>query len=284
MKKLFQTYPNLFHLLLGIVLIAAALILSGLIPNYSFLVLFPFVGLILICIATWVAYRTENKNLSALGFDLKPRNLYFLPFGLLMGLLAFVVGFWLKTYLTGEELHYNSQLAIGDILRNAYWVLPTAAVQEFICRGYCFKKLVEMSNVTIANLIAGIVFISMHDVFGLNIVSAITYSVVLFLGHLVHSTALLKSGTIFFPIGIHWGNNLANTYLFTNKQVSTSVLYTAQPLMQNPTQQAQPLWGLPVYMLVFNIGFILLTVTIWKWRVERRTALQRQSHVTELQS
>lgn len=284
MKKLFQTYRNLFHLLLGIILIAAALILTGLIPRLAVLTFFPFAGLILICIATWVAYRTENKNLSALGFDLRPRNLYFLPFGLLMGLLAFVVGFWLKTYLTGEELHYNSQLSITGILQNAYWVLPTAAVQEFICRGYCFKKLVEMSNVTVANLIAGVVFISMHDVFGLNILGAITYSVFLFLGHLVHSTALLKSGTIFFPIGIHWGNNLANTFLFTNKQVSTSVLYTTQPLTQNSTQQAQPLWGLPVYLLVFNIGFILLTVAIWKWRWKGGPHYNRTPAVAELKS
>jgi membrane protein implicated in regulation of membrane protease activity len=36
--------------------------------------------------------------------------------------------------------------------------------------------------------------------------------------------------------------------------------------MQNSGQQDTPLWGLPVYLLVFNIGFILLTLIVWKWR------------------
>jgi membrane protease YdiL (CAAX protease family) len=268
MRKIFQTYPNFLRLLLGAILIIAALILSGLVPDFSFLAYFPFVGLVLICIATWVAFRSENKTLSALGFDLQPHNMRFLPFGLLLGLVAFVIGFCLKTFLTGKRLHFNTKVNFYVILKQVYWVLPTAAVQEFICRGYCFKKLIEMSNVTIANLIMGLVFVSMHDVFGLNLISAITYTLFLFLGHLVHSTALIKSGTIYFPIGIHWGNNLASLFLFTNRQDSTSILFTTQSIVQNPGQQEGPLWGLALYLLVFNIGFILLTLIVWKWRTK----------------
>lgn len=265
MRKIFKTYPNFFQLLFGALLIGTALILSGLVPKLKFLDYFPFVGLILISFATWIAYRTENKTLSALGYDLQLYNLRFLPFGLLLGLLAFAVGFYLKIFLTGEKIHLNSKVNFYAILTQAYWVLPTVAVQEFICRGYCFKKLIEISNVTIANLIVGLVFISMHDVLGLNFVSALTYSLFLFFGHLVHSTALLKSGTIYFPIGVHWGNNLASLFLFTDKQNSTSILFTTRSAVENAGQHDTPLWGLALYLLVFNIGFIFLTLIVWKW-------------------
>jgi membrane protease YdiL (CAAX protease family) len=270
MRKTIQTYPNFLRLVFGAFLILSAIILSGLVPKAVFWIYFPFVGLILVCIANWIAYRTEHKDLSALGFDLRWQNLRFLPLGLLLGLSAFVIGFCLKTFLTGEKLHFNHTLSYPNIVKQLYWVLPTAAVQEFICRGYCFKKLIEMSNVTIANIIMGIVFISMHNVFGLNISSAITYALFLFLGHLVHSTALLKSGTIFFPIGIHWGNNLASLFLFTSQQIPTSILFTTQPVGQAGTQDP-PFWGLALYLLVFNIGFIVLTLIVWKWR--RRATL-----------
>ena len=268
MRRILQTYPNFLRLLFGAILIVTALVLSGLVPKVRLIAYFPFVGLILICFATWVAYCTEDKNLSALGFDLRKHNLRFLPFGLLLGLVAFAIGFCLKIFLTGEKLHLNNKVSFSAILMQAYWVFPTAAVQEFICRGYCFKKLIEMSNVTIANLIMGLVFVSMHNVFGLNLVSALTYTLFLFLGHLVHSTALLKSGTIYFPIGIHWGNNLASLFLFTDRQDGTTILFTTRSVLQNSGQQEGPLWGLALYLLVFNIGFILLTLIVWKWRTK----------------
>lgn len=240
-----------------------ALILSGLvkIPIPRFRDYFPFLGTTLIVTATWIMYHTENKNLSELGFDLKKRNLSFLPIGLILGIIAFVFGFHLTTYITGEKWNLNRNIQYANILRQLYWILPTAVVQEFLVRGYCFKKLIEMSNQTVGIVVFGLVFIAMHDFWNGNLFNIILYSLTLFLGHLLFSEALLRSGTIYFSIGLHWGNNLANGVLFTDGQRDTSLLFT--------TNQLTGSIGWTTYVLIFlaaNMGFLLLTYIIWKWR------------------
>ena len=262
MSRFFKTYPNFSRLILGTLLIALALILSGLIPNIPLLgEYFPFTGTILVVLATWLMYRSENKSLSALGVNLKKRNLLFLPIGLFLGIAAFVFGFYLRTFVTGELIHINSKITYSNIYRQLYWVLPTAAVQQFIVRGYCFKKIIEMSNQTTAIIISGLIFIAMHEFWNGNIAQIIAYSATLSIGHLMFCEAFLKSGTLYFAIGIHWGNNLANSALFTEGRKDTSLLFTTNQNAYNMgwSQFAQ-------LFLLANIGFVVLTAVIWKWK------------------
>jgi len=164
MKKLFQTYPNISRLILGALLTALALILSGVIviPIPHFGEYFPFLGTTLVVLAAWFMLRTENKNLSELGFDLKRRNLFFLPLGLVIGIVAFLTGFYARTSVTGEHWNINHNIQYAAMFSQLYGILASAAVQEFIVRGYCFKKLIEMSNQTVAIIISGLVFISLY--------------------------------------------------------------------------------------------------------------------------
>lgn len=261
MRKLFSTHPNISRLILGALLIALALLISGLINIPHSRKYFPFTGTILVVTATWLMYRTENKNLSALGFDFEKHNLLFLPIGLLLGIAAFVTGFYFRTFITGEQWNINDSINFQSIFQHLYWVLPTAAVQEFIVRGYCFKKIIEMSNQTTAIIICGLLFISMHNFWGGNIIQSLAFALVLFIGHLMFCAALLKSGTIYFAIGLHWGNNLANSNLFTEGRRDTSLLFTTNPHANN---MGWTQFGL--LLLLANIGFIILTLVIWKWK------------------
>jgi membrane protease YdiL (CAAX protease family) len=262
MRKLFLTYPNISRLILGALLILLALILSGLVPNIPHLgEYFPFVGTTLVVIANWFMFRTENRNLSALGFDLKKRNISFLPIGLILGIIAFVTGFYFRTFFTGERWNINHNINYKSILQQLYWVLPTAAVQQFIVRGYCFKKIIEMSNTTTAIIVTGLFFIAMHDFWNGNIVQIIAYAATLFIGHLMFCEAILKSGTIYFAIGLHWGNNLANSSLFTEGQKETAIIFTTN---QHTNNMGWTEFGL--LFLSANIGFIILTFLIWKWK------------------
>lgn len=264
MRKIFQTYPNLSRLILSVFLLGLALILSGLIPNVPFLSHYFNLGTILVIFVTWVMYRTENKSLNALGFNLDKRNILFLPIGLFLGVAAFVAGFYLRTFVTGEHWNVNHDIIYSNILSQLYWVLSAAAVQEFIVRGYCFKKIIEMSNQTTAIIICGLVFIAMHNVWNGDIMQSFAYALVLFIGHLMFCEALLKSGTIYFAIGLHWGNNLASSNLFTIGRTDTSILFTTTPHPSN--LNGTQFWLL---FLLANIGFITLTFLIWKWTFKK---------------
>lgn len=261
MRKLFQAYPNISRLILGALLIGLSLIISGFINIAHLGEYFPFVGTTLVVIATWFMYRTENKNLSELGFDLKKRNLLFLPVGLILGILSFLIDFYAGVLVRGGQWHINHNINYSTLLLHLYWVLPTTAVQQFIVTGYCFKKTIEMSNRTVAIIVFGLLFIAMHDFWNGNIVEILFYTSCIFIGYLLFSTALLKSGTIYFAIGIHWGNNFANSNLFTAGQRDTSLLFTS-----NQHTGVMSWTQISLLFLSLNIGALILTFIIWKWK------------------
>lgn len=262
---LLKTYPNLSRLLLFVVLTLIALFIVDFLPLPSGTKeIFPFIGLILVVLANWILYNTENKNLDELGFNLKGLNLKYLPIGLLLGITAVFVGFYLKSFLTGDQIIFHQSINYLDILKHLYWILPTAAVQEFICRSYGYKKLISIYNLRIANLIAVVVFVSMHNIFNIGIFGAIFYSISIVIGHFVFANALLKSGTIFFAIGTHWGSNIANKQLFTEEKLSTSILFLEEAV-QEESNGFNPL-GILLYIITLNIGFILLWIFLNKWK------------------
>lgn len=263
--NLLKTYPNLSRLILFVVLIVIALLLPDFLPlPNATKQIFPFVGLILVIVANWTLYKTENKNLDELGFNFKGQHLKYLPIGLVLGILAVLVGYYLKCFLTGDKIILNQSINYQDILKQLYWILPTAAVQEFVCRSYGYKKLISIYNLRIANLVAVIVFVSMHNVFNIGIFGAIFYSISIIIGHFAFANALLRSGTIFFAIGIHWGSNVANNKLFTEEKLSTSILYLEKAVQEEST--GGNLLGILLYIAALNIGFILLWIFLKRWR------------------
>ena len=61
-----------------------------------------------------------------------------------------------ETFVISESINYES------ILYAFYFILPTVAVEEFLFRGYLFKKTIEKFNVVIANIIFSILFMAIH--------------------------------------------------------------------------------------------------------------------------
>lgn len=253
------------------ILTVTALVLSGALNSFLKLAeYFPFVGTIFVMMANWIVYRTENSNLTALGFDLNKRNVLFLPLGLFLGVIAFLTGFCLRTFVTGENININDKINIANLFKQLYWVLPTAAVQQFIVYGYGFRKIIEMSNVTVSVFICGALFISMHEIWSGNIIGIGGYATTLFIGHLMFCQAQLKSGTIYFAIGLHWGNNFTSSNLLTEGHKDTSLLFTTNSNPINSYTQ------LILTVLLANIGFIILTIIIWKWKQRKSTNTQQK--------
>lgn len=268
--SIFNASPNWSRLILGGILTLVALWISSLV-NLSATIKYIFpIGLILLILVNWFMYWTEGKNLSAIGFDLKRRNLLFLPFGLLLGLMADSLNFFAKSGLRGDILHFNPDVDVLALVKFFAILLPMAAVQQFLIRSYCFKKVIEMSNVTVANVIFGLIFIAMHNVLGIGIFGMIFYSVTLFISHLLFSTALLTSSTIFFAIGIHWGCNVANDHLFVSGNHHTALFYSTEQVIQNSANGGPSILAVILFLFASNIGYILFGGLIWKWKAIRK--------------
>ena len=262
MKTLLNKYPTVSRFVLAILLFGLALFLSGLINKGAVKIYFPYAAAILLVIATWILYKTDNKSLRAIGLNLSFRHMSFLPLGVCIGALALLVAKYARALYAGESFAISESIDYSTILWALYFILPTVAVEEFLFRGYLFKKTIEKSNVIIANIIFSILFMLIH-VFDENVIN--NKGMVIFLiitipvGHLLFATALLKSKTIFFPIGLHLGNNWATQHLITDRETGDSFLYT----INNATFDTWP--AFIGFILIFNGVFLFVTFLIWKW-------------------
>jgi len=257
MKKWFRIYPDMSRLILSVFLLATALIGSGFIH-------IPFVpaGMVLVILVTWLMMRSEGRDLSFLGFDVKVHHLLLIPAGLLFGITSFLLSFYLGTLVRGDHIMV-SRMIDGTLLLKEFWqVLPTVAVQDFIIVGYCYVKLIELTNKRIATVMFGLFFICLHDIWGENVVNDLFYASGLFIGYLMFSTAFLRSGSIWLVIGLHWGNNFANSYLFTFTHTSTSWLF-----ISGQQQHDLTVWQAIGLFIALNIGTVsVITVTKLIWR------------------
>jgi len=259
MKRLYLKFPTTARFLLAILLGSFALVLTGLL--YKLLPI-PFIDVILLTIATWILYRTDGKSLKVLGLNITTRHFFFLILGLVIGVVALGLETLLRTIYTGEHWNINSSLNQLALWKTLYFILPSVVVQELVFRGYLFTKTIEVSNVVTANVIFSILFMLVHvlnkDALQ-NTGQLIFLAISIPVGHLLFATALLKSKTLYFPIGLHWGNNWASFCLIGYGK-SENVIF---PITN---QQVFTSWVPFIIMLViFNVFFLLVTLAIWKW-------------------
>lgn len=272
MKALLNQYPKLSRFILAIVLLGLALILSGLVDNPFLKRYFPYTSVIFLTIATWVLFKTDKQSLNILGLNISVRNLSFLPLGILLGSATFLATKYARAVFMGETIALSETIDYSTILYGLYIILPTVAVEEFLFRGYLFKKIIEFTNVVTANIIFSVLFTLVH-VFDENAINnkgvLIFLAVSIPVGHVLFATALLKSKTLFFPIGLHLGNNWATQHLISSSENSNSIFYT----LNNATFNTWP--SFIGFILIFNGIFLLLTFLIWKWDDSIRLLIKR---------
>jgi membrane protease YdiL (CAAX protease family) len=263
MKKWIQKFPVLSRFVLALLLGGAAIVTSGFVYGHTPIQrYFPFVDVLLLIGATWVLYRTDKQSLKTIGLNLSLRNTGFLFLGLLVGIVAVAGSHGLRSLYTGEAWHLGTAIDGIALLKSLYFVLPTAAVQELMFRGYPFTKAISKWGVTKTNILFAILFMLVHvvdrDVMQ-SIPRMIFLAVIIPVGHLYFATGLLRSGTLLLPIGLHWGNNWAEHHLFGEADNGQALIYTSTKVINT--------WPpFIILLLISTVFFLLVTWAIWKWR------------------
>lgn len=181
-----------------------------------------FIVIIAILFITWKAYKKEGKNLSELGLNVSTKNIGFAILGIILGGLFIIPLVYIIAFIKGYPVVFNSTFNCSYVLSGLWLLLPTVMLEELAFRGICFKKAIEISSVAKANLIFATLFILSHWInlgaFGNPV--AMTVLLITGLGHILYATAFLKSKTLYFPIGIHLGNNWVNLFVFSNLDIN----------------------------------------------------------------
>lgn len=262
MKTVFNKFPNALKFVLAILLFGVALFISGLTNKGIVKQYIPYVAPVLLFIATWYLYKTDKQSLRAIGLNFNLKNISFLPLGVFLGALALIGAKYFRALYVGETFEISTTINYTTILYAFYFILPQVATEEFLFRGYSFKKTIKVSNVLIANVIFSILFMLIHvlDENVLNNKGMVLMLVITIpFGHLLFATALLKSKTLFFPIGLHLGNNWATRHLISGSNSGDSILHI-------PEVATFDTWTpFIISILIFNGFFLLVTSFIWKW-------------------
>ncbi len=215
---------NLKQLLIFIGLILLSLFLSGFAKN-SWLSFLPL-GCILVVLSNWLMFRWEGLSLAYLGINKKQQALAKILVGFVLGLCFVFLGLCLQSIFKGGSLRLNPALDVKALFKALMLVLPTVVVQQFYIMGYGFYKTKQIGGHTFSILLTAIVFTCMHDVWG-NPWNVPFHLINYFFAVFIYATALQRSGSILLPIGLHWANNFATSYLITENETKTSLVFLA---------------------------------------------------------
>lgn len=262
MKSLSNRYATLIRFTLALVLLAVALVVSAVIDGPWLKRYFPFLSVILLVVVTWFLYRLDGKSLAEIGLNPTSKNLSFLFLGILLAIVAFGAVSYLRAIYMGESIALSEFIDHQRIISAFYYILPTVAVEELLFRGYLFKKTISVTNVVVANVIFALLFTLIHVADG-SVISnpgrMLMLSISIPVGHLLFATALLRSRTLFFPIGLHLGNNWATRHLVSDQGDGQSILFVAERINFET-------WPSFIgFLLISNGVFLLVTLLIWKW-------------------
>jgi len=234
--------------------------------------------IIAILLITWLAYRKEAKNLSELGLNLKLRNFGFGILGIFLGGVFIFPLVYVIALIKGYPVVFNQGFNGSYILSGLWLLLPTVILEELAFRGICFKKTVEISGVSTANIIFATLFILSHwiNLGALGNPVQMTILLITGLGHILYATAFLKSKTLYFPIGIHLGNNWVNLFVFSNVDINDPAKEQVKPSLIHVISQGKiPLFNGEFILstAVTAIFFILFILAIRKWTSNKQLTL-----------
>ncbi len=231
--------------------------------------------LLLLLLTGWL-YKKEGHSLNALGLNFKPLTFSLLPLGIIIGVLFSTTLLLLQAASNGFHFTLNRSANLWLVVGGLFVMLQGVINEELIFRGYCFKKTVAHFGVFKANLLFAFLFLVWHwiafNAWG-NFALMLGLITTCF-GHLMFSTALLRSGTLYLPIGIHWGNNWAGRFLFatgmegplSNKPMNNALFFISDVPKE-----------IPGWHIFFNYSITIccmlgFTWLIWKFFRQRNNA------------
>lgn len=261
-SSLFKEYPYVSRLILGVLLFAVAIIMSGFLNRGQIKLYFPYAPTLLLVLATWVLYKVDNQTLKKIGLTISVKNLNLFVLGIIIGAAALAGSKLVRALYLGENIEISTTINYSSIFLSLYYTLPQVATEELLFRGYLFQKTIDKSGVIVANIVFSILFTLVHvlDENALNNPGVfILLAVSIPVGHLFFATAFIKSKTLFLPIGLHLGNNWAVNHLVSNAPSENSFFY----ISNFTTFETWPPFLTTIALT--NLFFLMVTFLIWKW-------------------
>ncbi len=161
-------------------------------------------GTVAVVLTAWLFLRYDKKTFRDIGINWESKTLKRFLVGLLIGLVLSSLMILCLIALTGLQLKYTNT-PVSTFLLWTLALIPLAFMEEMAFRAYPFILLQQATGTRIALLLIAILFALYHFIGGQSLASS-------FIGpgvwSFVFGLAMLMSGGISLPTGLHFGANL----------------------------------------------------------------------------
>jgi len=215
------------------------------------------VGIIIqLLISYFIIYWLKRENLSVLGLKpTLPRIKYFILFLFIAGFCSSIT-FLLRMFFAKESWHINPSLNWGLVGNGVLYNFKSVLYEELIFRGVLFYLLIKRFGGKVAILISATAFGIYHwfsyEIFD-NPINMVWIFLITGTAGVVYGIGYLKSGSLLAPIGMHFGWNFVNAFVFSNGNTGQGIFVQDLPA---PQVQVSYL----VYFLVTFLHFILFAI------------------------
>ncbi len=224
------------------------------------------VGIIVELIISWLLlWLICKKHLSILGFRLTKSRVTDLGVGLLIAASCCTLYQIMTTAFINNSWVLNKQVTGKSILESSRWTLVSVLYEELIFRGALLYIAIKKLGVTKACILSAAGFGIYHwftfNVFGNPFMMGITFLMTAIVG-LSWAFAFAETGSLYLPIGLHFGWNLFYTVVFSNGPLGQAIL--------GRSNGNQPQGILSLLVFLFQV-FALPLLTFWYLNRLRKT-------------
>jgi hypothetical protein len=221
-------------------------------------------GIIVALLISWgLLWLVAKKHLTVLGIVPDTKRIRILGSAVLLSAVCCTVYHLLRTLFIDNSWYYNRSYTFSSFLQSCWWVLKSVLFEELLFRGALLFIAIQKWGVKKACLFSAATFGIYHwfsySAFGNPAQMAITFLMTGIFGYVL-AMAFAKTGSLYLPVGLHLGWNLANIILFSNGPLGHQMMVR----VNNVQLQGLPSLGvflfqalaLPVLTLVYLQFFV----------------------------
>lgn len=216
-------------------------------------------GIIIALLASWgLLWLVEKKHLTTLGIFPGVSRMKQLGGAILLSVTFCFIYHLLRTLFIDNSWYYNRSYSFREFLLNAWWVVKSVLFEELIFRGallfIAIKKLGIQKACILSAAAFGVYHWFSYNTFGNPGQMGIIFLMTGIFGYVL-ALSFAKTGSLYLPIGLHLGWNLANIILFSNGPLGHQMLVRVNNLqLQGLPSLAVFLYqalALPVFTFVY---------------------------------
>ena len=206
-------------------------------------------GLLVQLVISWlIIFFVEKKDLGVLGLKpTKTRLGHFFLFFLITALCC-STGFITRMIFAGHVWRLNPNLTAASVWDGIWWNLRSVLFEELIFRGVLLFILIKRAGFVGGIIISAIAF-GIYHWFSQNAFGSITNMIFLFLFTgsmgLVLAYGYAKTFSLYIPVGIHFGWNFTQQFIFASGPNGNQLFILTLPPSQVDVS----------FMLLFFIAF-----------------------------